>query len=76
MAGFLKGKTVAELASRISMEPQVLEETIRRFNKMCQTGKDAGLWTIEGRLARPGDPLLCHSAMADPHQYSGRPPQR
>ena len=36
----LKGKTMADLASRISIEPRVLEETVSRFNKLCQAGKD------------------------------------
>jgi succinate dehydrogenase/fumarate reductase flavoprotein subunit len=36
----LKGKTMADLASRISIDPRVLEETVSRFNKLCQAGKD------------------------------------
>jgi succinate dehydrogenase/fumarate reductase flavoprotein subunit len=36
----LQGKTAAELASRISMDPKVLEETLSRFNATCKSGKD------------------------------------
>jgi len=36
----LKGKTATELASKISVDPRVLEETISRYNQYCQAGKD------------------------------------
>jgi succinate dehydrogenase/fumarate reductase flavoprotein subunit len=36
----LQGKTMGELASRISVEPKVLEETLSRFNQNCKAGKD------------------------------------
>ncbi|MCJ7496112.1 MAG: FAD-dependent oxidoreductase [Deltaproteobacteria bacterium] len=36
----LQGKSVAELASRISVEPKVLDETIARYNRICKAGKD------------------------------------
>jgi succinate dehydrogenase/fumarate reductase flavoprotein subunit len=36
----LQGKSVAELASRISMDPQVLDETITGYNRSCKAGKD------------------------------------
>ncbi|MBP1723746.1 MAG: fumarate reductase/succinate dehydrogenase flavoprotein domain protein, partial [Deltaproteobacteria bacterium] len=35
-----QGKTVTELASKISMESKVLEETLARFNHLCKAGKD------------------------------------
>jgi succinate dehydrogenase/fumarate reductase flavoprotein subunit len=35
-----KGKNAAELAPKISMDPKVLEETVTRFNRLCQAGKD------------------------------------
>jgi len=34
------GKTAAELASRISIDPQVLAATVERYNHNCQSGKD------------------------------------
>jgi hypothetical protein len=34
------GKTVAELAAKMSSEPGLLEETVDRYNKHCQAGKD------------------------------------
>jgi succinate dehydrogenase/fumarate reductase flavoprotein subunit len=36
----LQGKTVRDLAAKISVEPQVLEETLDRYNQCCQKGKD------------------------------------
>jgi succinate dehydrogenase/fumarate reductase flavoprotein subunit len=35
-----KGKDVAGLASKIATDPKVLEETVSRFNRFCQAGKD------------------------------------
>jgi len=35
-----KGKTAVELASKISVDSRVLEETILRYNQYCQAGKD------------------------------------
>jgi succinate dehydrogenase/fumarate reductase flavoprotein subunit len=35
-----KGKNAAELAPKISMDPKLLEETLTRFNRLCQAGKD------------------------------------
>ncbi len=37
----LKGKNAGELASKMSVDPRSLEETIARFNRSCQAGKDA-----------------------------------
>jgi succinate dehydrogenase/fumarate reductase flavoprotein subunit len=36
----LQGKTAAELAGKISVEPKVLEETLFRYNQGCKAGKD------------------------------------
>ena len=36
----LKAKGAAELASRVSIDPRLLEETIARYNRSCQAGKD------------------------------------
>ena len=36
----LHGKTVAELAAKMSSNPGLLEETVDRYNKHCQAGKD------------------------------------
>jgi len=36
----LKGKMATELASKISVNPQILEETISRYNQYCRAGKD------------------------------------
>src|SRR4030042_2563110 len=46
----LQGKTAAELASRISVEPKALEETIVRYNQYCKAGKD-------GDFGRPKEDL-------------------
>jgi succinate dehydrogenase/fumarate reductase flavoprotein subunit len=37
----LHGKTVAELAAKISIAPKTLEEQIDRYNENCQAGRDA-----------------------------------
>ena len=36
----LQGKTIAELAPRISVEPKALEETVSRYNRNCRAGRD------------------------------------
>jgi succinate dehydrogenase/fumarate reductase flavoprotein subunit len=36
----LKGKTIAELASAISLDPPTLEGTVKRYNECCKAGKD------------------------------------
>jgi hypothetical protein len=36
----LQGKTIAELATRISIVPKALEQTIERFNEHCKAGRD------------------------------------
>ena len=35
-----QGKTAAELASAMSMEPKLVEETLSRYNRLCKAGKD------------------------------------
>jgi hypothetical protein len=37
----IHGNSIAELASKISMDPQVLKETVDRYNSHCKAGKDA-----------------------------------
>jgi succinate dehydrogenase/fumarate reductase flavoprotein subunit len=37
----LQGKTVSELATKTSIDPRALEETIERYNGYCRAGKDA-----------------------------------
>ena len=37
----LQADTAAGLASKISIEPQTLENTIKRYNEYCKAGKDA-----------------------------------
>jgi succinate dehydrogenase/fumarate reductase flavoprotein subunit len=37
----LRGATVAELAAKLSVTPETLEQTINRYNEYCQAGKDA-----------------------------------
>lgn len=36
----LQGKTATDLASKLSLEPKVLEETLSRYNQGCKAGKD------------------------------------
>lgn len=37
----IHGNSVAQLASKISMDPQVLKQTIEMYNSHCKAGKDA-----------------------------------
>jgi succinate dehydrogenase/fumarate reductase flavoprotein subunit len=37
----LKGKTIAELAERISIDRASLENTVKRYNEFCKAGHDA-----------------------------------
>jgi succinate dehydrogenase/fumarate reductase flavoprotein subunit len=37
----LQGKTLAELVAKLPIAPEILEQTINRYNECCQAGKDA-----------------------------------
>lgn len=39
----LQGKTIAELAGKMSVDASVLEDTLKRYNESCKAGKDAEL---------------------------------
>jgi len=53
----LQGKTAADLASKISMDPGVLKETITRYNQHCQAGKDADFGRAKEDLRALEPPL-------------------
>jgi succinate dehydrogenase/fumarate reductase flavoprotein subunit len=53
----LQGKTVKELAARISVDPSALEESIARYNRHCQSGKDADFGRAKEDLRAMDPPL-------------------
>lgn len=53
----LQGKTVKELAARISVDPSALEESIARYNRHCQSEKDADFGRAKEDLRAMDPPL-------------------
>ena len=53
----LQGKTVDDLASKISIHPSILKETIDRYNEYCQAGKDAAFGRAKEDLRALKPPL-------------------
>lgn len=55
----VSGRTIAELAERIGIEPQALERTVARHNEFCRTGVDLDYGKGEDPYNRQfGDPSV------------------
>jgi len=46
----MKAQSMAELAGRISMDPSVLEGTLKKYNESCKAGRDADFGRIKEKL--------------------------
>ena len=68
----LQGKAAAELAEKMRLPPETLEQTINNYNDDCAAGKDTAFGRAREESAGLKAAVIRHATVAGADQYPGR----